>query len=278
MHIPYPFPNPPQNTHPIWQAALQAALSTNDTAEFHLRKRLQTNTPSLAEGGPLTIAVVGDSVSQGCFYEPVRHDYHAVYHNQLRLMIQADYPEIPVNVINAAVGGVTAPYGLAHFETRVVSHSPDLVILCFGLNDINAPLSDYTNALSGLFDACKAHRYDAIFLTPNMLNSYRSQQSPKQYWEYAAKTAAFQQDGTMDRYMDAARACAKSHNIPVCDAYAVWKEMERQGIDTTSLLVNRINHPSQEMHFWFAALLNATLFGKLPLTHENVVGTDGMYR
>lgn len=276
MHIPYPFPNPPQNTHPIWQAALQAALFTNSTTDFHLRKRLQTNVPSLLEGGPLTIAVVGDSVSQGYFCEPIRVDYHAVYHNQLRLMIQADYPEIPVNIINTAVGGVNAPYGLAHFETRVVPHNPDLVILCFGLNDINAPLSNYIHALSGLFDTCKLHHYDAIFLTPNMLNSYLSAQSPKQHLEYAAKTATLQQNGTMDRYMEAARACAKSHSIPICDAYAVWKEMEAQGIDTTSLLANRINHPTPEMHFWFAALLYATLFGKLPLTHKNTGGSDGM--
>ena len=51
-----------------------------------------------------------------------------------------------------------------------------------------------------------------------------------------------------------ARLCAEN-GIVLCDAYAHWKAMYRSGLDTTELLVNRINHPRAEMHDVFAQML-----------------------
>ncbi len=245
----------------FFEERIAALPPREDCADFAIRKKVVGGTPELKERGPATILVLGDSVSQGCFGGAVGNDYHAVYHNQLRLLIAEKFPSIPTNVINLAIGGISSPFALETFEERVVHYNPDLVIVCFGLNDINGSVERYTSAIGGIFDKCKEHGFDCVFMTPNMLNTYRSPEAPERFFEYAQKTADTQTGGVMDTYMQAARDTAAAHGVPLCDGYALWKEMERAGIDITLLLANYINHPLREMHMLFALLLYHTIFG-----------------
>lgn len=75
------------------------------------------------------------------------------------------------------------------------------------------------------------------------------------YRDYAAVTAEYQNSGRMDAYVEAARQTAQAHGIPVADAYAAWKRMAAEGVDTTACLANYINHPSREMHRLFCDAL-----------------------
>jgi hypothetical protein len=65
----------------------------------------------------------------------------------------------------------------------------------------------------------------------------------------------------MDEFMDAARQVAKERNIPVCDCYAIWKEMSKTQ-DINLLLANKCNHPIREMHTVFARELYKTIMGE----------------
>ena len=136
-------------------------------------------------------------------------------------------------------------------DKQVLAHQPDLVIVCFGLNDVNFPLEDYLDALKEIFTRCQEAGVEMVFLTPNMLNTYVAEDTHPELKGYAAVTAGFQNEGRMDRYMDAARALAADMNVPVCDCYSRWKELSKTQ-DVTLLLANRINHPTQEMHALFA--------------------------
>ena len=91
-----------------------------------------------------------------------------------------------------------------------------------------------------------------------MLNTYVDEpNTTPRFLDYARVTCGFQTSGKMDRFMEAARQCAAEHGVRVCDCYAQWKTMEAAGTDTTQLLVNRLNHPTREMHQLFAdALFN----------------------
>lgn len=51
-------------------------------------------------------------------------------------------------------------------------HNPDLIIICFGLNDVNGLLEDYINSLEIIFKKCLFSQAKIIFMTPNMLNTY----------------------------------------------------------------------------------------------------------
>jgi hypothetical protein len=136
-------------------------------------------------------------------------------------------------------------------ENHVFCHNPDLVIICFGLNDVNLPLEDYLDALKQIFRRCREFGCDAIFMTPNMLNTYVADDTPAQYRDYAFKTAEIQNSGKMDRYIHAAAELATDMGITLCDCYSQWKKLAETE-DVTMLLANRINHPISEMHHLFA--------------------------
>ncbi len=215
-------------------------------------------------GTPI-IAFLGDSVTHGAFEctpgGGCVYDFAAVYHNRLRLMIAQKYDWLPVSIINAGVAGDNAPGGLARVERDVISHRPDLCVVCYGLNDVGGELEDYTTALGGIFEALKAAGIETLFMTPNMLNTYVPECVPDDLTVYAEVTAGMQNGGKMDRFMQAAVQMAFAHGVVVADGYAVWKQMQANGMDTTELLANGINHPCREMHGMFAELLYETVFG-----------------
>lgn len=253
------------------QENLQAALATlpaqlaalpkePGTDALRLRTDVTQDMNFYKEHGPLNIVVVGDSVSHGAVGGGVGTVYDTVYHNRLRLMINRTFPTIPVNIINTAVGGETAGYAVRHFARDVLSHHPDLVIVCFGLNDVNLEEAEFSRYLGELFDLCLSNGLQAVYLSPNMLNTYRAPQTEKQYFDYAQKTADMQNSGRMDRYIALACTMARERGIPVADAYAVWRRWQAAGIDTTLLLANCINHPLRELHLLFAAVLYQTIF------------------
>lgn len=92
-------------------------------------------------------------------------------------------------------------------------------------------------------------------MTPNMLNKYVADDTPSQWLEYSAQTMIFQNEGRMDIYICEAIKTAKEAGVTVCDCYKEWKTLYENGEDTTRLLSNRINHPTEEMHKLFANML-----------------------
>ena len=214
-----------------------------------IQKKLMHNTQELIDHGPINIVIFGDSVSHGAFNNYI--DYEKVYWNLLRKKLNKFRSYIPVNMICASIGGTTATRSLSRLESQVLVHKPDLVIVAFGLNDVNGSLEDYLTSLECIFTKCKDAGCEVIFMTPNMLNTYVASDTAEKHLSYAAKTAEMQNGGKMDRYMSAATDLAKRLGITVCDCYSKWKELAKTE-DTTILLDNRINHPTPEMHNLFA--------------------------
>lgn len=226
---------------------------------MRIREKFDMNYEQLVENGPITIVAFGDSVTHGALAGG-EMNYDTVYWNRLRLKLQEAHDYVPVNVINAGIGGITAKGSVDRMEKQVFAHSPDLVIICFGLNDVNGPLEDYLDSLRAIFTRCIENDVDAIFMTPNMLNTYVAEDADPNFRDYAVVTAGYQNKGRMDRYMAAAVALAREMGVPVCDCYAKWKELSRTQ-DTTMLLANRINHPIKEMHALFADSLCEMILG-----------------
>lgn len=221
-----------------------------------------------AKPGPLSIAFLGDSVTHGCFEifnEGATFDFDAVYHAQLRRLFAAAFPALPIQMINAGVSGDTVQMGLARLERDVLPFSPDLTVVCFGLN--NAPqgeagLVPFRETLVSIFRVLAAHRIEALFMTPNMMNTRVSPNICEAFREFAGITAQTQNSGMMDRYMDAARGACVQEGVVLCDCYKKWKGLAAAGADPDSMLVNALNHPTREMHGLFASsLFDTILFG-----------------
>ena len=232
------------------------------------------------EHGPVIITVCGDSVTHGCV-DHISNHFDTVYHARLRMMMNTAYPDIPVCIINSGVGGMCADYAVKNFERDVACHHPDLVIVCFGLNDVNCEFEEFIKNLGEFFDKVNELHVDCIYMTPNMMNTTlvadELYANPGECG-YAKVTMEYQNGGRMDKYIEAAKALAISKGALVADCYGKWKAMQAQGVDITSLLANYINHPTREMHALFAETLYETIFGE-PYTGVQVLDIgDGMYK
>lgn len=218
------------------------------------------------------IAFLGDSVTQGCFeiYTNAKNeivpvfDQSAAYETDFSKIMAHLYPNAPITVINAGVSGNTAAQGLQRLERDVISHKPDMVVVCFALNDSVRGLNNldqYVYALREIFSKLKENNIEIIFMTPNMMATevdHRIQ--PGVIRDAAERCCTAQRDGILDQYIEAARKLCEEQEIPVCDCYRIWKQLNRAGVDTNSLLSNQINHPTREMNWLFAFELVKTIF------------------
>lgn len=217
---------------------------------------------NITKNKSVNIVFLGDSVTHGYFesHENMHGttDYEAVYHNRLKNKIKVLFPEKDINIINSGIGGDTAFGALKRIENDVIKHNPDLAVVCFGLNDINADNEDmYINPLKKIFTELNSNGIPTIFMTPNMLNT-----KPVSGFlnDYSKTTASYQNGGKFDRFISLAIDMAKSENVYVCDCYKKWKILNSLQIDTDKLLANGVNHPTREMHSLFADSLFETIF------------------
>lgn len=223
-----------------------------------IAEKINFDMQELIEHGPITIVAFGDSVTHGAVAGD-EINYETVYWNRLKKKINKLRNYVPVNVINAGIGGITAMGSLDRMEKHVLAHNPDLIIVSFGLNDVNEDLSIYLEALEEIFDRGLKSGAEVIFMTPNMLNTSVAEDTDKEFYEYAKKTAQMQNEGRMDLFMESAARLATKMGVKVCDCYKQWKKLSETQ-DITYLLANRINHPTKEMHELFAQSLFETIF------------------
>ena len=236
--------------------------------------KINMDPAGLAEHGPITIVAFGDSVTHGAFAANVIN-YDAVYHNRLRQKILSVRNYVPVNVINAGIGGINTTRSVGRIESQVTCHNPDLVIVCFGLNEMGQEIETFLDSLGTIFDKCLGCGAEVIYMTPNMMNTYVSDRVSEVHFDYAHVTADYMNSGKMDAYMDAAKELAEKKGVKVCDCYGRWKLMSETQ-DTTALLANGINHPTEQMHELFADMLFDTIFGEGVESED--ADNDTMYR
>lgn len=236
---------------------------------MEILRKIARKRDSLWSEAPVTIAFLGDSVTQGAFELNEKgngelqstFDIESGYPCKLRTMLSKLFPTVTVTMINAGIGGGTAPHGLSRLERDVLSHHPDLVVVCFGLNDSLGGMSEmtkYLDSLREIFIQIQKTGAELIFMTPNMMATKISDFiRSEQIKSIAENMVKVQNEGVLDNYLDNACELCKEMGVRVCDCNRIWKNMAQSGVDTTCLLANYINHPVREMNWLFAgALLN----------------------
>ena len=219
------------------------------------------------------IAFLGDSVTQGCFdlyMQGERLKPYTIskdgYHEKVKEIFAMFYPEVPLTIVNAGISGDTAKGGSKRLERDVLSFKPDLVIVCFGLNDAtleDAGFEDYVNPLEKLFKDVKASGCELIFMTPCLRTSKADMKRFEQRFnEVAENVAKNENDGWLIKYLDAARELCDKLDVPVCDCNKLWSALRENEVDINKLLSNQINHPTEKMHWMFAYELVRTMFLK----------------
>ena len=225
------------------------------------------------DNDPVTIAFLGDSVTQGCFecyfnenegLETV-FDYSSAYSTRVREILNLLYPYAQINIINSGISGGAAPGGLRRLERDVLRYHPDLVVVSFGLNDCcnpNISLEEYKDALRGIFTQLRERNIEGTFLTQNYMNTKASRRiQGDDLWEMCKEHAQKQNEGVLKQYMQEAAAVARECGAEVCDLYAVWEKLEANGVNTNRLLANGINHPIREFHHYMAMKIVEKILG-----------------
>ena len=217
-----------------------------------------------------TLCFFGDSVTHGEFeftngYKESVWKPELVYHKLLADRIREVYGK-EINVVNAGIGGNFSSDGLKRIQTDVLDKKPDFCCVMFGTNDVTnarkgaAALEEYKLNMRTILTQLKAHGIEVVVMTPGMLCS-RPVKGFTGFWRFVhVFYEHLQKSGKMDEYAEAARQVAKEADVPVADAYAEWKLLEQQGVDTTALLANGMNHPNAEMHKVFADKLFQLIF------------------
>ena len=82
----------------------------------------------LVKYGPITIVAFGDSLTHGALGSDEIY-YETVYWNRLKNKILSVRNYVPVNVINAGIGGITAKGSFERMNVHVLAHNLDLIIL-----------------------------------------------------------------------------------------------------------------------------------------------------
>lgn len=223
-----------------------------------------------AEG--VKIAFLGDSVTFGAF-ELCREkdgsiggidDPEKGYASRFVGMLKHLFPNVIFHTVNAGISGDHARSGAKRAAEDVVRHKPDLTVVCYGLNDCGDKViyaERYVNALASIFDQLRACGSEIIFMTPNMMNTEIAENFAfPELLDFVRGTMMRQNEGLFDAHIERAKEVCREKGVPVCDCYAIWKNLAACGVDTTALLCNRINHPDREMHGVFAYELVKTVF------------------
>lgn len=229
---------------------------------------------NINQNKPVTIAFLGDSVTQGCFecYVPAGtkrvetiFDYSSAYSTRLKELLQLLYPTVQINIINSGISGDNATNGFDRLERDILAYNPDLLVVSFGLNDSTRGeegLPLYTESLEKIFSKVKALGIECIFMTQNFMNTNTSEHLQSEFLrDLAADFSKIQNSGMLEKYYQSAKEVAKKQGVSICDCYEKWKKLYEGGVNVTELLANKLNHPIRELHYLFAYSLLEVMFG-----------------
>lgn len=235
-------------------------------------EKIKNKSGALYNNRQPVIAFTGDSVTQGCFEVYVNQNgsiatvFNSLdgYAEKVKKIFSIIYPAANITVANTGICGNRADVGSTRLAQDVLSLKPDLTVVCYGLNDANQRgegLEKYASSLRKIFTDLKDSGSEVIFMTPNMctdrVDCSIKEETIKKVTEGVADMV---KEGWLDKYVETAKKVCEEEGVVVCDCYGMWKKLHENGVDITSLLSNKINHPTKELHWMFAYELVRTMF------------------
>ena len=206
--------------------------------------RLPNTMKRLGAAKPLTIALLGDSISTGCNASgwAKTPPFQPAYFDLLVQHLQKVYGS-EITLKNFAVGGTGTGWGLENIG-KVISTKPDLVILAFGMNDsAGLPPKDYQATIQRMIDAIhKANAETEVILVATMRGNKDWTALRQEYFP---------------QYRDALSSLCKT-GVVLADMTSIWTELLRRKNDW-DLTGNGVNHPNDFGHRVYAQVFSALL-------------------
>lgn len=208
-------------------------------AKSDQHEQLSRSRVKLEAGGPFKIVVYGDSIAAGGEATDLELRYPRLYAQHLRSL----FPKAEIEVENGATGGDSTQQGLQRLEEKVLTRSPDLVLVGFGMNDNNVggvTVPEFRESLLNIVRQIQDSTGADVIL--------HSAFPPNPNWKFGSDDMP--QIAKMTEEVAAETGCA------FADVYGIWTAvLERKRPE--SLLGNNINHPNDFGHWlYFQALKN----------------------
>lgn len=214
------------------------------TAPAYDPAALPRTTQRLQARHPLSIVLLGDSISTGCNASGWAGSapWQPAWQDLMLLHLQAQSSP-QVTLTNLAVGGTSTPWGITKVP-EVLAAKPDLVLLAFGMNDSSGrPAAEFrTNIARMIADIRKVAPETEFILVASMLGN--------------ADWVTLKQD-LFPAYRDALKELT-APGIALADLTGIWTEMLKRKQDA-DLTGNGVNHPNDFGHRVYAQTLTALL-------------------
>jgi lysophospholipase L1-like esterase len=203
-------------------------------------KALPRTITKLREGQPITIVLLGDSISTGCNASGWADGapFQPAFPELVRQHLESRY-KTNVTLVNLAVGGKSTPWGVTMAD-EVAKHAPDLVLLAFGMND-SARLSaeEYGTNTAAMISQIRGHQPTTEFILVATMLGNRD-------WTLLRHEV-------FPKYRDELERRCES-GVALADMTSVWEEFlkRKQNADLTG---NGVNHPNDFGHRVYAQVI-----------------------
>jgi lysophospholipase L1-like esterase len=157
------------------------------------------------------IVFLGDSITE-----------QQLYTNYVEAYLASRYPELKLTFFNAGWGGDTAPGGCARLERDVLALKPDVVTICYGMNDggycpMKPEIRDaFVGGMRQLVSRLKAADVRVVLLTPGMVDVSVNPDLRKV--EYNTRS--------LRALADEVLALAAAEQLPVADLHKLMNDVD----------------------------------------------------
>lgn len=202
----------------------------------------------LRAGQDISFAFLGDSVTlgaeAGAWWEHLWTEKNQGYASRVVVGLRQRFPKATITPIAAFKGGITTSAAAGLFEREVAAKRPDVLVIAFGLNDADGPLTggpknppaQFKKDVRAIIAKAKESGTSVLLVTP-------FQPSP------------FRANGVATRILDYRKALlelAEEEQVACADVYTDWMSQASRGIPPFSQLHNWINHPGPVGHALYA--------------------------
>lgn len=104
------------------------------------KSRLAAAMKKAESGEPVTVGVIGGSITQGSLASNPNLCYAELFHKYWT----DKFPQSEVTFINAGIGGTNSYLGVHRVDDQLLCYSPDVVIVEFSVNDTDKVINKYS--------------------------------------------------------------------------------------------------------------------------------------
>ena len=177
----------------------------------------------LISGTPITIAALGDSLTQGWMVDMGYIDF-------LEQMLRIKFPECRFKLVNSGIPGDTADSGLYRLTGDVLYYKPDCVFIQYAINDAFSGFTEqqFKKNIKGIIEKINENgNTDIVLITSGYIGDN-------------------DENRLVERYYHQLTVLGEEYHIPVVAVHEYWKEKVRDGIPFESLVQYDCVHPTEE--------------------------------